>query len=281
MTLNNSFRRFASYLNDQPIWSWALIVPVILLSWIKFPALAGRGATIFSSSRCLAGSDSILRIASYNIHRAKGTDHIRDLSRVADNLVGLDLLALQEVAGPMVWGGENQASRLAGRLGLGWLYAPTRYRAFKPDVGNALLSKRWITDWQYQPLPTTQGSARNILSATMSYENTPVTILATHIDRGPDRDRQLAFVLEEFTRHRYVILFGDLNTHCRQSPLQEFLLKNPGCDAIAEGGGPNPDDRIDWILTRGVVIGRSDDRPVGASDHSLYWLEITGLCDTV
>lgn len=277
MTLKNILGRVTSYLDDGAGWSSLLIVPVFLLSWIKYPAAASRGAKLFSSSRCSESSGQGVRIASYNIHRAKGMDRIRDLGRIADNLKGVDLAALQEVSGPQVWGGENQASQLARRLVLGWVFAATRYRAFKPDVGNGLLSRLPVTDWQVQPLPTTVGSTRNLVSGTLWFEGSAVTLLATHIDRGPDRGRQLIFVLEQFRMHRHAILLGDLNTRRDQSPLHEFLLENPDSDAIFRAGGKNPADRIDWILSRGVIVGQGGALPPGASDHPLYWVEFQGL----
>jgi len=274
--LNRILRRTSSYMNDQPVWAWALIVPVILFSWIKFPARSARDAKLLSSSRCVPVTDQVIRIGSYNIHRAKGIDGIRDLNRVAENLSGLDLVAMQEVAGPLVWAGKNQACRLASHLDCGWVFAPTRYRAFKPDVGNALLSKLSVADWCYQSLPSTN-SMRNLLTGTITFGTTEVTVLATHIDRGRDRCQQLSFVLDKFTESRHAILFGDLNTTRRQTPLQEFLNTHPECDAIKKAGGLNPDDRIDWILTRGIEIGRGGNDAIGASDHPLYWLEIKGL----
>jgi len=279
VSLKKTFRQISSCLDTQPGWSWVFIVPVILLSWIKFPAGAGHGSKLFSPSKRSQQTGTGLCIATYNIHRAKGTDHFRNLQRITEALSGLDLVALQEVSGPQVWGSENQACQLAQRLGLGWLFAPTRYRAFKPDVGNALLSNQPMVDWEYHPLPTSSGSMRNLVSATLKFDHTAVTILATHIDRGIDRSRQLAFVLEKFLEYPHAMVLGDLNTRAQQAPLQEFLQANPGSDAIRLGGVANQVQRIDWILTRGLVVGRGGYRPVGPSDHPLYWIQILGLAD--
>lgn len=285
MLLKTLFRRITAYLQEGSGWSAVLIVPVLLLSWIKYPASAARGGKIAFPSLRPRGLESAraLRIASYNIHRAKGTDRLRNLERIAKNLndLNLDLVALQEVAGPFVWGGENQARRLARPLGLGCWFAPTRYRAFKPDVGNALLSSTEIGNWQVQILPKTAGSMRNLMSGTVMFAGVPVLILVTHIDRGIDRSRQLHFVLEQFRQHRHAILFGDFNSRAQQSPLQEFLIENPDCDAIANSRASPSGGRIDWILTRGLVVGEGGDRPTGASDHRLYWVEVKGLVDPV
>jgi len=120
VTLKNILGRVTSYLDDGAGWSSLLIVPVFLLSWIKYPAAASRGAKLFSVSRCSESSGQGVRIASYNIHRAKGMDRIRDLGRIADNLKGVDLAALQEVSGPQGLGGGGV--RPVNWPG-GWLWA--------------------------------------------------------------------------------------------------------------------------------------------------------------
>jgi hypothetical protein len=67
-----------------------------------------------------------VRIATYNIHRARGLDGRTRLERIAAVLatIDADVVALQEVVGasPLKPG---QAAELGAALGMGWVMAPT------------------------------------------------------------------------------------------------------------------------------------------------------------
>lgn len=95
-----------------------------------------------------------MRLVTYNIQYGKGRDGLFDLERIAAELAGADLVALQEVE--RFWprsGNVDQATALAERLGFQhWIYgagvdlfpgpgcAPGQRRQF----GNMLLSRRPI-----------------------------------------------------------------------------------------------------------------------------------------
>ena len=69
-----------------------------------------------------------VRVATYNIHRARGLDGRTRLERIAGVLAAIDadIVALQEVVGasPLKPG---QAAELGAALGMGWVMAPTRH----------------------------------------------------------------------------------------------------------------------------------------------------------
>ena len=82
-----------------------------------------------------------VRIATYNIHRARGLDGRTMLERIAAVLAGIDadIIALQEVVGasPLKPG---QAAELGAALGMGWVMAPTRH-VRTALFGNVVLSR--------------------------------------------------------------------------------------------------------------------------------------------
>ena len=84
---------------------------------------------------------TILRIATYNVHRCRGMDRRTLPRRIADVLRPLhaDVIALQEVigAGPH---GHAQDEELGAALGMGWVMAPARYRRGHL-FGNVVLSR--------------------------------------------------------------------------------------------------------------------------------------------
>ena len=82
-----------------------------------------------------------VRVATYNIHRARGLDGRTRLERIASVLASIDadVVALQEVVGasPLKPG---QAAELGAALGMGWVMAPTRHLR-TALFGNVVLSR--------------------------------------------------------------------------------------------------------------------------------------------
>jgi endonuclease/exonuclease/phosphatase family metal-dependent hydrolase len=82
-----------------------------------------------------------LRVATYNIHRARGLDRRTRPDRIARVLAGVaaDIIALQEVVGPGP-AGIDQAAEIGAALGMGGIMAPTReFR--RHQFGNLVLSR--------------------------------------------------------------------------------------------------------------------------------------------
>ncbi|MFC1763194.1 endonuclease/exonuclease/phosphatase family protein [Planctomycetota bacterium] len=220
-----------------------------------------------------------IRIATYNIHRGKGVDDIRDLNRVAQVVQHVDLVALNEVAGPAFFGQVDQAEALGRAIKSGWLFAPNQRRWHRYHFGNALLSRIEIGAWSQEPLVYDRQqsrSHRNLLKTQIQLGQQPVTVLATHIDRGAIRSVQLKFVLQLFTAHTPAILLGDFNTTEDDSILAGYLQDPNNVDAIGAAlGGADPQKRVDWIITRGLSVLEGGMHPVGISDHPFFWVDVT------
>ena len=246
-----------------------------------------RGDVLNDNQRTTAASSNSLRVSTYNIHSAIGHDGRSSIERVAEVLSTppLDIIALQEVAGDLL-GESNQVRELAGLLDLGWLYAPTRKKHFSAKFGNAFLSSHEIKNYEVKPLlwerrdrSGTQVSRlnRNLVTVTIQFQEQQVTILITHLDRGPLRLEQLSDVIAQFRKHRHAILMGDLNSKRSAPPLSALLASGEATDAIVatEAEGDNEaHKRVDWILTRGFRVIDGGLHPRGTSDHPQFWSEL-------
>ena len=102
-----------------------------------------------------------LRVATYNIHRARGMDRRVSPARIAEVLreIDADIIALQEVvgAGPS---GSGQAEEIGAALGMGWVMAPVRHLR-KHLFGNVIMSRFPVLHHtQYRPVVADVRGAR-------------------------------------------------------------------------------------------------------------------------
>jgi len=147
------------------------------------------------------------RVSTYNIHRAKGDDGIRDIRRTATNLLDADIIALNEVAG--AWGGSNQAQQLGNILDMGWLFAPTQRSWYRDYFGNGFLSGFPVKMWTIMPLLyANNGRHRNLVTTQLQISEHSVYILTTHLDISTVREDQLSYVIDQFRRYKPAILIN-------------------------------------------------------------------------
>lgn len=220
-----------------------------------------------------ARTSKILQVATYNIHGAKGTDGVRDLSRTAHAIRGADIIALQEVH--TSWR-SNQAQQLAKTLELGHLFIPTLRRWFRDYRGNGLLTRFRVKHWQTHLLPNVAGHRYRAYSiAEVVLENATLSILFTHLHTRHGREHQLKIVLDHFgSLPLPAILMGDLNT-THDDPTFIQHLPADAIDGIGNALGPQDSpERIDWILARGLDVNGGGYVGRGASDHPYYWIEL-------
>ena len=218
------------------------------------------------------------KVATYNIHRGKGTDGIHDVERTAGVLRDADLVGLNEAGGPALPGGDDQAEQLGRILQTGWLFAPNQRRWYRYHFGNGMLSRLPVETWRSEPLiydAQTSQSYRNLLTAEVLIDERPITVMITHLDRGPIRSTQLGDVLDAFETHSPAILMGDFNTDASDPLLAEFFTDSNNVDAIKVAmDQADQTGRIDWIITRGLTVLSGGMEPVGVSDHPCYWVDV-------
>ena len=163
----------------------------------------------------------MLRVASYNIHKAVGLDRIRDPERILAVIgeVNADIVALQEA--DLRFGRRITALPLNMIEASPWTTVPLDTR---PDSigwhGNAILVRDGSTVLHSEviPLPTLEPRGA-IMAEVESATHGRVRVVAMHLDLSGFRRRQQARAiiahLERFHTAMPTVLMGDLNDWSR------------------------------------------------------------------
>ncbi|NLV40531.1 MAG: hypothetical protein GXY15_04800 [Candidatus Hydrogenedentes bacterium] len=180
--------------------------------------LAGVSALSLGLPRlCRAAEDGPrLRVATYNIHHAEGTDGRLDLDRIAGILRELDadVVCLQEVD-------RNQPrtekldmpSLFAEKLKMTSAYG-VNYQFSGGDYGVLTLTRLPLLAQKNTPLANPEGVAepRGCLTVTVRWQDREVDIHNTHLGLSPkERAAQVEDVLPLFRPDTPTLLLGDLN----------------------------------------------------------------------
>jgi endonuclease/exonuclease/phosphatase family metal-dependent hydrolase len=154
-----------------------------------------------------------LRIVTYNIHGAVGTDGKRSAARIAEVIAALnaDVVALQEV--PL--GGAASIDVLRELQDLTGMHAVPGPTLDGPDrrFGNAVLTNLPVRAVRTLDLSFGSREARGALDVDIETGNGLMRIVATHLGLSArERRAQVRLLLEAFdTPDLPVILLGDLN----------------------------------------------------------------------
>ena len=256
-----------------------IIVAIFLVARIVHPAKAQQGQGLSGDSMPFFQAD-VLKVATFNVQTGKSLNGKRDIQKSAQALAGADIVGVQEVyaAGWLnkLGLGSSQTDALANPGGFAHLFAATRYRWFREQRGNLLLSKLAVQNWRIEVLPDkSRKSPRNMTVASFNWQGQPIVFINTHLHTSKGRETQLQSVLEEFAKYPRAVLVGDFNSK-RDTPLILEALADPTIvDAIQQAGlDLENHDRIDWILSRGfkVIDGQMIDK--GISDHPFYQVSL-------
>jgi endonuclease/exonuclease/phosphatase family metal-dependent hydrolase len=223
-----------------------------------------------------------LRVMTYNIHHAEGTDGKVDLARIAklitDNKV--DLVALQEVDR-----GTARTSRIDMPAELSRLTGMSN--AFGPNLdfqggqyGNAILSRFPILSLTNHPLPKiAPGEQRGLLETTIQTDDGPVTFCSVHLDhRRPEEDRlagvqAIRSILQAAVLP--ILIAGDFNARPESQTFARMSAEFRDSWGIGQGPGytipsEKPSSRIDYVWFKGPPGFASIKQEVltsEASDH--------------
>ena len=227
-----------------------------------------------------------LKLASYNIHKAVGTDGRRDPERILRVLheIGADVVALQEVDrrfGP-------RASVLPRLLveEAGWHVAPLAM--LKDSLGwhgNAILVRRGIEVLTAEPVHLPVIEPRGAVRAELALDGARLRVVGAHLDlSGLRRKHQIRTILSEIDGCDHAcpaVVLGDFNEWSpRGGSLRQF---GAHWQVIAPGKSfPSrqplaPLDRIalsgEWHCESHGVHHSA--LAVAASDHLPIWAEIS------
>jgi len=208
------------------------------------------------------GENLTLRVLTYNIHHAEGTDRRLDVARVADVIERLqpDLVALQEVDIATVRaGGVDQLGEIARRTSFHSEFGKTMdYDG--GAYGVAVLSRWPVASARTLPLP---GAPDREPRAALSVNVKPfgrgplLQFTSTHLDQGRESENRLAQAnaLVDFfaSGSGLSILAGDMNAR-RDTDVMQALegswTNTATADAVPMDAQGRPRSRGDHILVR-------------------------------
>ncbi|QGJ71172.1 Hypothetical protein PBC10988_28750 [Planctomycetales bacterium 10988] len=276
---------------SSPIWRWAIFAIVIWglvevgsYRWTTAPAEGKQFAIVPREPKyqpLSATRQPVLRLATFNMHGAKGEDKVKSLARTAEFVKKFqpDFLALQEVHYNGWLERSNQAERLGWMLEYDWLFAPTSYRWGMLEFGNGVLSRYPVEQWLRRPLPVSSDrTPRNWVLSEIVFDSRRIRILSTHLDTyDGDSLKHMATAKAMFLElEPPAVLLGDLNARA-DHPQILALCNHPEVRFTKEEDqSPNgPDWKIDWIFLRGLQPVQAGWEKSVVSDHPLYWVDVT------
>lgn len=227
----------------------------------------------------------MIKVASYNIRKAIGTDRRRDPGRILEVLheIDADIVALQEAD-------RRFGSRLSA-LPLDMIADQSPYKPIDYDIrpggigwhGNALLVRRSADVLHHAPLHLPVLEPRGAVTADIRIGGATVRIVGMHLDlSGLLRRRQVQSILHQIAARPPLptILMGDLNEWTANGGcLREF---SAGFAMAATGRSfhsRRPVAALDKIICSRDVrleacgVHRSA-RSVMASDHLPVWAKV-------
>ena len=227
----------------------------------------------------------MIKVASYNIHKAVGIDRVRNPERILAVLreIDADVIALQEADRRF---GQRTALLPAHHLAdkSPWKTIPLGARPQSSGWhGNVILVRKEaeVTHCEQLHLPTLE--PRGAVMADVRLGKEHIRVVGMHLDlSGLMRRRQAAAIIEELDGHHHIptVLMGDLNEWSRQSG----CLKEFGNYFRFAATGPSfhtrrPVGKLDRIMTSadlrftGCGVHLSAESRM-ASDHLPIWATV-------
>ena len=226
----------------------------------------------------------MIRVASYNIRKAIGSDRRRRPDRILEVLreLGADVVALQEA--------DRRFGTRAGVLTPlldenGWHAAPVALRAASMGWhGNAILVRADSTVTACEQIHLPALEPRGAVLADLRVKGVPMRMVGMHLDlSGLWRRRQAHTLLAHLhasSTPRPTVLAGDLNEWSAQSGcLRDFARDHRFADTGRSFHARRPIARLDRIMVssewRVLAAGVHDSATARtASDHLPVWAEI-------
>lgn len=203
-----------------------------------------------------------IRVLSYNIHHAEGTDGVLDVERIAAVIcsVNPDLVSLQEVDRRCSRSDNaDQPAELAELTGFTSVFVKN-IDLQGGEYGNAVLSRWPVIEHRNHALPNHRdGEQRGALAVSVRPPgfDSELTLIATHFDHRPDDSERIAsaqmlndvFGADEI---RPVILAGDLNARPDSAVLAKLLPTwgNASRQVMLTSPADKPRSQIDYVLMR-------------------------------
>lgn len=245
--------------------------------------------------------DEVLRVATFNVALGGDIDGLVRAMSECSALADAHVILVQEIESHPDEE-QSRAARLAGELGLGWVYAPAR-REGQGTHGLALLTRVPLTTIEIMELPRadlgSHSRRRIALGADVDTPAGPVRLINVHLDtRINIGDRILQLRPAILDAPDPVIVAGDFNTNpylwadgsvpvpptdaiadTDQAPLLDDYMDAIGFETPTATAGPTwrlgpIRVRLDSIYSRSLeVTSAGVDRCTESSDHWPLWLD--------
>ena len=228
----------------------------------------------------------MLRLASYNIRKAVGTDRRRRPDRIIEvlNELGADIVALQEADRRF---GEREAAIPPHLLDEHSDLKPVPLSPRAHSLGwhgNAILVRKGMTVRHCAMLHLPSLEPRGAVMSEIEADGTCLRVVGMHLDlSGLWRRRQAHSILMEVEQrrtHMPTVLMGDLNEwSVRGGCLRDFAAGHRFAECGRSFHAHNPIARLDRIMvSRDIRIRAAGTHksPTSrtASDHLPVWAEI-------
>jgi endonuclease/exonuclease/phosphatase family metal-dependent hydrolase len=240
-------------------------------------------------------------MVTFNVAQGKDIAGIAGAFERSAELRGVDVLLLQEVRGYPAEG-TSRAHQLAHRLGMNYVFAPSRAVDEGGTHGLAIFSRCPILDVVVVPLKSFKlpfkSKPRTALGATIDRPEGPLRVYNLHLDttiNAGERIEQLAGVVTAARADavRRVVVGGDFNMNnffwlghaipvfvCSQPTRIDRYMRAHGFAAPVARSGPTARVpvvrlRLDSFYTHGVEVdGFAVERAVAVSDHAPLWMDV-------
>jgi len=222
-----------------------------------------------------------LRVVTYNIHHAEGTDGVLDVDRIAEVVLAErpGIVCMQEVdRGCGRTRGLDMPEELAKRLNMEYRFGPN-LEFDGGAYGNCTFSAYPIVESENFSLPFVDGGERRgCLRTVLDVDGQMVDVLNTHFDLLPAARKEQASTVVQLCRDVPTILAGDMNDLPDGPALAILLTRFRDTFRAALERNP-PARRIDFVLVSGpvdTVSSRFVASPAAriASDHVPYLVRI-------
>jgi endonuclease/exonuclease/phosphatase family metal-dependent hydrolase len=219
------------------------------------------------------------KVMLWNVHYAVDSTGALDpeaIARAVDRH-DPDVVLLNEISsGWVLAGGMDLRTWLSQRLDRSIVFAPAADRQF----GSAVLSHRKMSGVEVHRLPRGEGSQdRSAVSARVSLGGRPVDVVSVQLQNkaanAATRVLQARMLLDALDGREPLIVAGDLNANPGTAAVEVFTRAGL-VSAVDEVGDPAvltfpaaaPEQRLDWVLGRGVeFVAAEVDEAETSADH--------------
>lgn len=260
---------------------------ILLHRTIPLGTICARVLVALLCAGAEAQEGETLRILTYNIHHAEGTDGAIDLERLASVIraVGPDVVCLQEADRNLPRTNHiDMPARFAELLGMDVVFE-ANYRFDGGEYGNATLTNLPIVHRENHALPGPPGAEpRGCLRVDVEFSGATISVFNTHWGLRPEERLEQAHATLALIEGRpHALVAGDLNATPESEPIT--VLRESLRDSLPTGAEESTSHtvrgrRIDYVLHTPSLrvleasVVRNAMTAV-ASDHLPYWAELS------